>query len=124
MVKYAGLDAEVRDWELDGPYRPPYSSSQTSAGKTSITFTDEPGFSSIGRAADNAKVAAGQWLERYTVSFYWEVTRIDTAQVWQSGVVTHDMMSAPNEDGSDAAVTAAAAGDRNWVIDDLPPAEG
>lgn len=119
-TQWAGHEPEVRDWQLDGPYKPPYKNAQTQAGKTSITFTDEPGFSSTGRSADNRKVAAGDWLQLYTVSFYWEVTRIATGQVWRSDVVTHTMMSTPNIDDSDAAVNAVAAGNKRWEID-LPP---
>jgi hypothetical protein len=121
-AKHAGHDAEVRAWELDGPYHPPYSNAQTQAAKTTITFTDEPGFSSTGISGDNAKIAAGEWLESYTVSFYWEVTRIDTGMVWRSPTVTHTVTSAPEEDRSDAPVNAVAAGSKDWVITTLPPA--
>jgi hypothetical protein len=119
--KYAGRDPEERKWQIDGPYKPPYKNAQTVADQTSITFTDEPGFLSTGSSADNNKKVAGRWLELYTVSFYWEVTRLDTGQVWQSPVVTHDMTSPPNADYSDAPVNYAAAGDERWEID-LPPA--
>lgn len=121
-AKHAGHDEEVRDWELDGPYHPPYTNAQTQAGKITITFTDEPGFSSTGISGDNAKIAAGEWLESYTVSFYWEVTRIDTGMVWRSPTVTHTVTSVPEEDGSDAPVTAVEAGGKDWVINSLPPA--
>lgn len=120
-AKHVGRDEEVRDWQLDGPYHPPYDNAQILAGKIAITFTDEPGFSSTGSRGDNAKVAAGQWLESYTVSFFWEVKRIDTGAVWRSPTVTHTVTSAPAEDGSDAPVNAVAAGSKDWAINSLPP---
>lgn len=119
-IRYAGYQSQVRAWELDGPYHPPYRNAQILAGKTSITFTDEPGFSSTGSSADNRKVVSGDWLELYTVSFYWEVTRLDTGRVWQSDVVTHTMTSPPNADWSNAPVNAVAAGNTRWEVD-LPP---
>jgi len=103
-------------YDEDGPFAPPYEDSDgeedvnVTIGDESITFDDHPGFST-----GNA-IAVGDWLNSYTVEFYWTVTRKADGAVWTSpNTVTHEVTS-EYDTGNDADVDYNVGGDENWVV--------
>ncbi|WSQ62650.1 DUF4157 domain-containing protein [Streptomyces sp. NBC_01217] len=110
--------ASQRPWQQDGPYRPPYNNAVIENARNSITFNDNPGFST------SVKMSSGYWLESYSVSFRWKVARNTGAfrantPAWTSDVVTHTLTSAYDPDTPDASapIVTTAAGQRSWDID-------
>ncbi|WP_329304486.1 hypothetical protein OG410_22170 [Streptomyces sp. NBC_00659] len=107
-----------RDWVQDGPYRPRYNNAVIADQQNSITFNDDPGFSTT------AQMSPGYWLKSYSVSFRWKVARNTGAwnanlPAWTSPVVTHTLTSAFDPENPDVAVEIdhQAAGDREWTVD-------
>ncbi|WP_436737189.1 eCIS core domain-containing protein [Streptomyces sp. BBFR102] len=106
-----------RDWQQDGPYRPNYTNAVITDSQNSITFNDDPGFSTTGRMSD------GYWLKSYTVRFRWKVARNtgqrfdSNAPAWTSDVVTHTLTSDLDPANPTAPIRHRAAGDRTWDVD-------
>ncbi|WP_329572152.1 eCIS core domain-containing protein [Kitasatospora sp. NBC_01266] len=112
-----GQDSE-RPWAQDGPYRPPYTNPVITDAQNSISFTDDPGFST------NRSMTSGYWLRSYQVSFRWKVARRTGAwnrnlPSWTSPVVTHTLESVfdPENPEASAPITHEAAGDHTWAVD-------
>lgn len=112
-----GQDSE-RPWAQDGPYRPPYTNPVITDAQNSISFTDDPGFST------NRSLTSGYWLRSYQVSFRWKVARRTGAwnrnlPSWTSPVVTHTLESVfdPENPEASAPITHEAAGDHTWAVD-------
>jgi hypothetical protein len=112
----SGEGHEEPGFVQDGPYQPPYNdkAGKAKAGQKQIQFKDEPGYST------DRKVAAGEWLTSYEVSFRWVVTaKYGDGQTWTSPEVQHSLTS-PYDGGKDAAVNVQVADGEEWEVD-LPP---
>jgi hypothetical protein len=108
-------DDESLDFEVDGPFKPAYKDEHgeqhgyITITQKAIQFEDHPGFSTT------ARIVEGQWLESYTVEFYWTVTRISDGAVWESDVIEHTATSAYNG-GQDALVVTKVAAKKVWNV--------
>lgn len=109
----AGIVQPLTAWAQDLNYQPNYTNAQTLAGKTTIVFTDQPGFST------DRKIDIGEWLISYEVYFRWKVKDKFTNDVWISPAVHHSIACAYNA-GNDRPITKAAHGDENWEATTLP----
>jgi hypothetical protein len=127
VESYYEFRQEVRDgWEVstrpsesqamktafvqDGPYRPPYNSEVITNAPGSISFADDPGFST------DRKIPSGRWLNWYKVFFRWKVKRKATGNEWISPAVGHSL-EAQYDEGEDVAVEATAAAPNTWIVD-------
>ncbi|MEV1085202.1 DUF4157 domain-containing protein [Streptomyces sp. NPDC050211] len=115
-------------WKQDLNYWPPYNNAVISNTPGSITFNDNPGWSS------KRKIESGQWLKSYRVSFRWKVAYANgskfrrgedgTQAQWTSPPMTHTLTSAfdANNPDAEAPVVAAPAGSGRWTVN-LPAQE-
>ncbi|KAB1142240.1 DUF4157 domain-containing protein [Streptomyces luteolifulvus] len=115
------------DWKQDLNYWPPYNNAVIDNTPGSITFNDNPGWST------DRHIESGQWLKSYQVSFRWKVAYANgafrrgangTVADWTSPAVTHTMTSEFDQANPDteAPVVANAAGSRRWTVN-LPARE-
>jgi hypothetical protein len=112
--KNSGTQA-LTGYSPDGPFQPPYEDEDgdedvnVTQTDTAIVFDDHPGFSST------SSIVAGDWLNSYSVEFYWTVTHPD-GRVWQSPTTVPHSVTSVYNGGANVPVTYNVGPDQDWEV--------
>ena len=108
-TSHTGRTKPMGAFEQDQTFMPPYGGESTHKNDSSITFTDDPGWS--GRKL----IGVGQWITTYTVEFRWVVRRKSDNQEWTSPIQTHTL-TCPYTDGSPQPIIATPDSRQVWNV--------